>query len=82
MKKIYYEEYKGIKIIRVPVPEFTKSNKLSRVKHILAYYFNSLKITRKIGKQDIVMTISQPPVLGGLLGLYGKKKFHGGTVFF
>ncbi len=80
-KKFYYEEYKGIKIIRVPVPEFQKSNKLSRIKHILAYYFNSLKITRKIGKQDIVMTISQPPVLGGLLGLYGKKKTKGKLVY-
>ena len=80
-EKFYFEEYKGIKIIRVSVPEFTKTNKKSRIKHILGYFFNSLKATKKAGKQDIVMTVSQPPVLGGLLGIYGKWKTKGKLVY-
>ena len=36
-KKIYEEELNGVKIYRVPVPEFSKSNKKSRIKNLLAY---------------------------------------------
>ena len=51
-KRIYKEEHNGIKIIRVRVPEFQKSNKISRIKNLLAYFFNSLLATLKIEKQD------------------------------
>lgn len=80
-QKLYYEEYKGIKIIRVRVSDFQKSNKLSRVKHILSYFFNAIKATRKVGKQDIVYTVSQPPVLGGILGVIGKRITKGKLVY-
>lgn len=71
-KRIYIEDYKGIKLVRVRVPEFTKSNKISRIKNLLAYFFNSLIATTKIEKQDYIYTISQPPILGGVLGVLGK----------
>lgn len=71
-KRIYIEDYKGIKLVRVRVPEFTKSNKISRIKNLLAYFFNSLIATAKIEKQDYIYTISQPPILGGVLGVLGK----------
>lgn len=71
-KRIYIEEYKGIKLVRVRVPEFEKSNKISRIKNLLAYFFNSLIATAKIEKQDYIYTISQPPILGGVLGVLGK----------
>lgn len=71
-KRIYEEEYKGMKVIRVRVPEFQKSNKISRVKNLLAYFFNSIIGTLKIPKQDYIFTISQPPILGGTLGVLGK----------
>ena len=71
-KRIYQEEHNGIKIIRVRVPEFQKSNKISRIKNLLAYFFNSLLATLKIEKQDYIYTISQPPILGGVLGVLGK----------
>lgn len=71
-KRIYIEEYKGIKLVRVRVPEFKKSNKISRIKNLLAYFFNSLIATAKIDKQDYIYTISQPPILGGVLGVLGK----------
>ena len=71
-KKYYFEELNGVKIIRVRVPEFSKSNKMSRIRNILAYFFGALGASRKAGEQDYVFTISQPPVLGGVLGVLGK----------
>lgn len=70
--KYYFEELNGVKIIRVRVPEFTKANKVSRIKNIISYFFGALGAAMKAGKQDYVFTISQPPILGGLLGVLGK----------
>lgn len=71
-KKYYFEEYSGVKVIRVRVPRFDKHNKTSRVKNILAFFFGSIFATFKAPKADIILTESQPPVLGGLLGVAGK----------
>ena len=71
-QRIYNEEINGINVIRVRVPEFQKSNKLSRIKNLLSYFFNSLLATLKLEKHDYIFTISQPPILGGLLGVLGK----------
>ena len=35
-KRFYFEEYKGMKVIRVRVPEVNKQSKVSRVKYILS----------------------------------------------
>jgi len=72
-KRISKDKYENIQVMRVRVPEFDKKNKISRVKNILAYFFNAIYATFKIGKQDLVFSISQPPILGGLLGVIGKK---------
>ena len=72
IKKYYYETYDGVDVIRVRVPRFDKQKKLSRVKNILAYFFRSIWITFKAPKADYILTESQPPVLGGLLGVAGK----------
>lgn len=72
-KKMFYkEEINGVKVIRIRVPEFSKSNKLSRVKNILSYFIGAMIATFKVGKMDYVYSISQPPILGGLLGVWGK----------
>lgn len=71
-QKYYFENINGIKAIRVRVPEFSKTNKLSRVRNIITYFFRALIATTKAGKQDYVFSISQPPILGGLLGVCGK----------
>ncbi|WP_234123168.1 glycosyltransferase family 4 protein [Clostridium hydrogenum] len=71
-KRFYYEKYKEINVLRVRVPEFDKKNKLSRIKNILSYFFNAICATFKVGKQDVVFSISQPPILGGTLGVIGK----------
>jgi glycosyltransferase involved in cell wall biosynthesis len=71
-KRIHKEKYKNIDILRVRVPEFNKDDKISRVKNILVYFFNAIYATFKVGEQDIVFSISQPPILGGILGVIGK----------
>lgn len=71
-KRIYEEEYNGINIIRVRVTEFNKKNKISRVKNLLSYFFNAIFVTLKVEKQDYIFSISQPPILGGILGVIGK----------
>ena len=80
-EKFYEEEINGVKVIRVRVPEFTKSSKKSRIKNIVSYYFGALKACRKAGRQDYIFTISQPPVLGGLLGVKAKRKKHAKLIY-
>lgn len=80
-KKYYFEELNYVKLIRVRVPEFTKTNKFSRVKNILAYFFGALGASLKAGKQDFVFTISQPPILGGVLGVLGKWQKHAKMIY-
>ena len=62
--KFYKEEINGVHVIRVPVPEFTKSSKKSRIKNLLAYFLGARKATKLVGQQDYVFTISQPPYHG------------------
>lgn len=71
-KKYYKENINGVNVLRIRVPEFSKSNKMSRIKNILGYFFGAMSATFKVGKQDYVFSISQPPILGGLLGVWGK----------
>ncbi|MBO7747813.1 glycosyltransferase family 4 protein [Paenibacillus sp. MWE-103] len=72
-QKVFYKEnINGIQVIRIRVPEFTKKNKLSRIRNIIAYFLGALIATFKTGSMDFVYSISQPPILGGLLGVWGK----------
>lgn len=80
-EKYYKEEINGVKVLRVSVPEFSKSSKRSRIKNLLAYYFGARKATKLVGQQDYVFTISQPPIMGGMLGVYGKKKLNAKMIY-
>lgn len=71
-QKYYEEEINGVKVLRIRVPEFRKTSKHSRIKNILGYFFGAMTATFKVGKQDYVFSISQPPILGGLIGAWGK----------
>lgn len=71
-QKYYEETINGVRVLRIRVPEFSKANKISRIKNILGYFFGAMMATFKVGKQDYVFSISQPPILGGLLGVWGK----------
>lgn len=73
-ERFYFEKYKNIKLIRIKVSEFDKSSKKSRIKNILDYFFNAIKALKLCGDIDIVYTISQPPILGGILGTIAKRK--------
>ena len=68
----YRENINGVDILRIRVPEFSKTNTMSRIKNILTYFFGAMIATFKVGKQDYIFSISQPPILGGLLGVWGK----------
>lgn len=68
----YVENINGVQLLRVRVPEFKKNDKISRIKNILSYFIRAILMTFMIGPQDFVFSISQPPILGGLLGVLGK----------
>lgn len=80
-QKYYLEEINGVKTLRIRVPEFSKTNKLSRIKNILGYFFGAMSATFKVGPQDYVLSISQPPILGGLIGVWGKWIKHAKYIY-
>lgn len=80
-RKYYTEKINSVKVLRIRVPEFSKTNKVSRVKNILAYFFGAMGATFKVGKQDYVFSISQPPILGGLIGVWGKWVKHAKYIY-
>lgn len=71
-RKYYEENIHGVKVLRIRVPEFQKSDKKSRVKNIVSYFFGAMGASFRTGAQDYVLAVSQPPILGGLLGVWGK----------
>ena len=80
-KKYFEETINGVKVFRIRVPEFNKKNKFSRIVNILAYFFGAMYATFKVGKVDVVFSISQPPILGGLLGVWGKWIKHAKFIY-
>lgn len=71
-RKYYFENIRGIRVIRVRVPDFNKESKISRVRNVVVYFFRALWAAGKVRHVQYVYSISQPPVLGGLLGVCGK----------
>ncbi|WP_199620934.1 glycosyltransferase family 4 protein [Paenibacillus alkalitolerans] len=61
-----------IRIIRVRNFSVDKTNKWSRIKFILSYFFLSLVALMKEKRVYMVYTISSPPILGGAIGTIGK----------
>ena len=53
----------------------------SRVKNIGSYFIGAMGATFKVGKMDYVFSISQPPILGGLLGVWGKWMKHAKYIY-
>lgn len=80
-KKYYKENINGVKVFRIRVPEFSKTNKKSRVKNIISYFWGAMEATFRVGKMDYVLSISQPPILGGLLGVWGKWVKHAKYIY-
>lgn len=80
-QKYYEEEINGVKVLRIRVPEFSKTNKKSRIKNVVSYFMGVMGATFKVGKMDYVFSISQPPILGGLLGVWGKWVKHAKFIY-
>lgn len=70
--KYFFENINGVNIMRLRVPEFRKSFPISRIYNISQYFISAIIASFHTEKMDYVYTISQPPVLGGLLGVVGK----------
>lgn len=79
--KYYREKINGVNVLRIRVPEFKKDSSSSRIRNIMSYFFSAIFATFKVGKQDYVYTISQPPILGGMLGVIGKKIKHAKLIY-
>ncbi|EJR48919.1 hypothetical protein IIM_04096 [Bacillus cereus VD107] len=72
-KKLFEEDHlENMKIIRIRLPEVDKTSKLSRMKYIFSYFSLANIALLKEKGVDVIYTISQPPVLGGLIGTIGK----------
>lgn len=71
--KLFEEDYlENIKVIRIRLPKVDKTSKVSRVKYIFSYFMLANLALWKEKGVDAIYTISQPPVLGGLIGTIGK----------
>lgn len=81
-KRFYFEEHHGVHVVRVPVREYSKEDKKSRILNILDYWSGAKRATRGLGGDfDLVFTYSQPPILGGMLGVYGSKQYHAPLIY-
>lgn len=79
--KYYHENINGVNVLRIRVPEFRKSFAPSRIYNIASYFLSAIAATFRVENQDYVFTISQPPVLGGMLGVIGKKIKHAKFIY-
>lgn len=78
----YYIEYRNnVKVIRVRVPQFNKNFKMSRVFNLSQYFISAIAATFRTGSQDYIFALSQPPVLGGTLGVIGKYIKHAKLIY-
>ena len=66
-QKYYNEEINGVKVVRIGVPEFSKTNKRSRVKNILSSFLGAMSATFKIGKMDYIFLFPSRRFLAGFL---------------
>lgn len=72
-KKLFEVDYlESIKVVRIKLPEVNKNSKISRMKYISSYFLLANIALLKEKETDVIFTISQPPVLGGLIGTIGK----------
>ncbi|MBU8854007.1 glycosyltransferase family 4 protein [Bacillus sp. FJAT-26377] len=71
--KLFEEDYlENIKVVRIRLPKVDKTSKVSRMKYIFSYFMLANLALWKEKGVDAIYTISQPPVLGGLIGTIGK----------
>lgn len=60
-QKYYEENINGVKMLRIRVPEFSKTNKKSRIKNIVSYFFGAMAATFEVGKMDYIFPFRSRP---------------------
>lgn len=71
--KVFEIDYlENIKVVRLHLPAVDKTSKISRMKYIFSYFVLANFALIKEKRTDVIYTISQPPILGGLIGTIGK----------
>jgi glycosyltransferase involved in cell wall biosynthesis len=73
---ILSESPSGVKVLRLPVPIYDKSRKAKRVLGILSYFLKASWMTGKLGDFDLVLAFSEPPILGGMLGVMARRRLN------
>ncbi|ANC78794.1 glycosyltransferase WbuB [Fictibacillus phosphorivorans] len=71
-KKFEIEKMENMIVIRIQLPEVDKTSKWSRIMYIFSYFVLAQLALLKEKNVNLIYTISQPPVLGGLIGTIGK----------
>ena len=71
----------NVKIVRIGVPKYDKGKKISRIKNLQFFISRAIHSAKKIGHQDIIIAVSQPPVLGGYIGYRLKKKLNAKLIY-
>lgn len=79
--KYFISTENNVKIIRIGVPNYDKSNKISRIKNLFYFISRSILTSKIIGRQDVIIAVSQPPVFGGYIGYRLKKKAHAKLIY-
>lgn len=69
------EHYNGIEILRVRNTVFSPKSFLGRISNYLTYFSLSFIAALKIKKPDLVMTLTDPPIIG-LTGLWLSFRFN------
>lgn len=81
-KKLFEpDRLNNIRILRLRTPLVDKRNKWSRLRFILVYFVLAVAALLRIGKVDVIYTISSPPIVGGLIGAIGKLLKRGKLVY-
>ena len=75
-QKYYEEEINGVKVLRIRVPEFSKTNKKSREEHCFLFLWSngSYLQGRKAGLCILHFPAAYPRWLAGCLGQVGKTR--------
>ena len=79
--KRYEEDVKGVHVIFTKEKPYNKKSKFSRFLGICRYFLQAKKEIRHCGRFDLVFSLGQPPLLGGMIAMYAKKKTGGKLIY-
>ena len=68
------EDVKGVEVFRVKNTIFSPKSFIGRITNYLTYFFLSFYASFRLKKPDLVVTLTDPPIIG-LLGLWTSHRF-------